>query len=68
MFTRLFGIMILAASLSFSLIGTVRADDGWHGRGGDPSAPELDPTALGSGVALLAGGIVLLNERRRARR
>lgn len=33
--------------------------------GGDPSAPELNPAYLGSGLALLAGGILLLSERRR---
>jgi hypothetical protein len=34
----------------------------------DPSAPELDPTFLGSGIAILVGGVILLNERRRARK
>jgi hypothetical protein len=43
----------------------------WGGHkdfGSDPSAPELDPTVLGSGAAILAGGLMLLNERRRVRK
>ena len=36
--------------------------------GGDPSAPELDPTLLGGGVAILFGSMILLNERRRNRK
>jgi hypothetical protein len=31
------------------------------------SAPELDPSSLGSGLTLLAGGVMLLAERRRIR-
>jgi hypothetical protein len=50
------------------------SDGGWNDCGGrkafgsDPSAPELDPALLGSGVAILSGGIILLNERRRNRK
>jgi hypothetical protein len=46
----------------------------WNACGGhksfanDPSAPELDPTLLGSGVTILVGGMFLLNERRRNRK
>ncbi|HUN59151.1 MAG TPA: hypothetical protein VMU41_13640 [Candidatus Binataceae bacterium] len=41
------------------------------GLGGPPppplpgGAPELDPTALASGIALLAGGMIVLRERRK---
>jgi len=41
---------------------------GHKGFGSDPSAPELNPTFLGSGAAILAGGMILLNERRRNRK
>jgi hypothetical protein len=51
------------------------SDGRWNGcgghsvpGGGSPSAPELDPTLLGSDVAILAGGLILLNERRRSRK
>jgi hypothetical protein len=39
----------------------------FHGVG-DAGAPELDPNLLGSGIIILAGGVILLNERRRARK
>jgi hypothetical protein len=41
---------------------------GHNGFGNDPSAPELDPTLFGSGAAILAGGMILFNERRRKRK
>ena len=51
------------------------SDGRWNGcggqknfGGGSPSAPELDPTLLGSGMAILAGGVILLIERRRNRK
>ena len=51
------------------------SDGKWNGCGGhtvsgsgSPSAPELDPSILGSGTAILAGGVILLNERRRNRK
>jgi hypothetical protein len=32
---------------------------------GHDSAPELSPSALGSGLVLLLGGVIILQERRR---
>jgi hypothetical protein len=67
---------ILAIALSVGAIGIANAGtDNGNGNGGvnngnqngHQSAPELDPTALGSGTMLLAGGFLLLNERRRKR-
>ena len=39
---------------------------GQNGQGGSSSAPEIDPGLLGGAVALLAGGLLILRERRRA--
>ena len=33
-----------------------------------PTAPEIDPSLLGSGLALLAGGVLVVLERYRRRR
>lgn len=33
-----------------------------------PMAPEIDPSLLGSGLALLAGGVLVVAERYRRRR
>ena len=44
-----------------TLAGTARAD--WT-----PSVPEIDPSLLGSGLALLAGGVLVVMERYRRRR
>ena len=41
---------------------------GHQGIGTAPSAPELDPSVLGSGTVILTGGLILLNERRRNRK
>jgi hypothetical protein len=43
---------------------------GWgrgHGKGHHHSAPELDPSLIGNGMALLAGSVLLLMERKRRR-
>lgn len=65
MFRRILALLFLALALTFSIVGFANAYPGGdHGWG--YSAPELDPTALGSGLALLAGGILLIAERRRA--
>ena len=72
---RILGTLIVltsltAASMNLAYAGT----DNGKGNGGqnngnqygkDPGAPELDPSNLGSGLLLLAGGLFLLNERRR---
>jgi|HubBroStandDraft_1064217.scaffolds.fasta_scaffold408971_2 hypothetical protein len=65
MFKRIIGAFILTFGLTLGTLGMAHAN-GW--RGNDPSAPELDPSILGSGAAILAGGVILLNERRRNRK
>jgi hypothetical protein len=64
MFSRILGVLMLTGGLMFGATGITLA--GNHNYPHDPSsAPELDPTALGSGVAMLIGGVLVLNERRR---
>jgi hypothetical protein len=41
-------------------------DQGQNDQGGGARAPEIDPGLLGGAVALLAGGLLILRERRRA--
>ncbi|HTT76369.1 MAG TPA: hypothetical protein VMF50_10375 [Candidatus Binataceae bacterium] len=36
--------------------------------GDSPTVPELDPSALGGGIALLGAGLLAINERRRSRK
>ena len=61
--------LFLAAIIAIGTIGIAQAgtDNGKGNAGqnngkqnGHQSAPELDPTMLGSGAALLAGGLMLL--------
>jgi hypothetical protein len=70
---RVLGMLVFASGLALSAIGVA------HANSNPPStvsklpipssrAPELDPSALGSGLALLGGGILLLAERRRPNR
>jgi hypothetical protein len=70
MFKRILGAFILTTGLTFGAIGVARADRGYGPGpwGNHPSAPELDPTLLISGITILAGGLILLDERRRARK
>jgi hypothetical protein len=63
MLSRFFTILILTIGLTFGAISLAHAHNG-NGLA-DPSAPELDPKVLGSGLAILAGGVILVNERRR---
>jgi hypothetical protein len=49
-------------------LGEREGDDAKFRGNGHNSAPELDPTALGSGILMLAGGVLLLSERRRQKR
>ena len=68
----LFAILLVLGSMNLAHAGN---DDGngnggqnngnQYGRHNDPAAPELDPSALGSGLVILVGGIVILQERRR---
>ena len=69
--------LLLAVTLVFFMMGIASAGvDNGKGNGGQnngnqnghQSAPELDPTMLGSGAALLAGGMMLLHERRHFRK
>jgi|HubBroStandDraft_3_1064219.scaffolds.fasta_scaffold502722_1 hypothetical protein len=67
MFLRLFAIFLTSAFT----VGVLGLDIVSHrpARGGtNPGvrapAPEFDPTALRSGLALLAGGLLVLNEGR----
>jgi hypothetical protein len=64
---RIFGAFLLTVGLTFGAIGVAHAN-GWGSWGHDPSAPELDPSILGSGITILAGGLILLNERGRNRK
>ena len=48
--------------LLLTLAGTARA--GYP----PPAAPEIDPSLLGSGLAVLAGGVLVVMERYRRRR
>jgi hypothetical protein len=75
MHRRFSGILILAIGLAFGVIKAAHAGvDNGKGNGGQnngnqngrgQNAPELDPSAIGSGIALLGGGMLLLGERRR---
>jgi hypothetical protein len=69
-----FAILLVLGSMNLAHAG----NDNGNGNGGqnngnqyghhDPAAPELDPSALGSGLVILVGGIVILRERRRSQR
>ena len=66
---------ILAIALGIGAIGMANAGtDNGNGNGGvnngnqnGRQVPELDPGALGGGIMLLAGGLLMLHERRRKR-
>jgi hypothetical protein len=65
MFRRIVGAFLLTFGLTLGALGAAHAHGGgWN----DPSAPELDPTVLGSGATILVGGVILLNERRHNRK
>ena len=79
MVSRFLGILSLMICLCFSISGIALAGPGPGGPGGGqwpggpgpgdpPRAFELDPAILASGVAILVGGVLLLNERRRKNR
>jgi hypothetical protein len=74
MISRLFGTSVLALVLSFGVIGIANAGtDNGKGNGGSNNgnqnghhdAPELDPTTFGGGIMIMAGGLLILGERRR---
>jgi hypothetical protein len=66
---RVLGIALFGCSLALTAIGMANATPSTVSTISPvavPHVPELDPAAIGSGIALLAGGIMLLAERRRA--
>jgi hypothetical protein len=56
--------MILTSGLALGTLTMAYAYPGSGPHQGDPSAPELDPASLGGGIAMLAGAVLLMNERR----
>lgn len=73
MISRLLGSLIAMGGLFFGTIGMAEALPTTISHISVPipvskSAPELDPSALGGGIMILAGGLLLLNERNRANR
>jgi hypothetical protein len=71
MTSRLFTVSILASSLVLGFIGVANAQS-TNSTTISPvavkRAPELDPTSLGSGIFILAGGLLVLHERRRRKK
>jgi hypothetical protein len=70
MVSRILGIFLLIGTLMFGGGGMAQAHPGdgngnWNGNGG--SAPELDPSALAGGIAMLVGGVLVLKERRKSK-
>jgi len=70
MLIRVLAGSLMVGGLTFGVIGTTRAQEAQDFSHHFPtpvhqSAPELDPSTIGSG---LAGGVLLLNERRRNKR
>lgn len=75
MHRRALETLILAIGLAFGVINVAHAGvDNGNGNGGQNNgnqngrgqdAPELDPSAIGSDIALLVGGMLLVGERRR---
>ena len=68
---RPFHRLLAVAVLSLPLIAAMPAfadnsqgNENQNGQGG--GAPEIDPGLLGGAVTLLAGGLLILRERRRA--
>lgn len=71
MFSRIAGVLVLAGAIMCGGLGVAQALPVSTTSGlphPSPNAvPEFDPNALGSAIVMLAGGILLLNERRRKR-
>jgi hypothetical protein len=68
----LFSTLLILGMMNLAHAGT----DNGKGNGGqnngnqnghDPAAPELNSSALGGGLVLLIGGVMVLQERRRIR-
>jgi hypothetical protein len=76
MLGRILGGLLMVTALTTATMNLAYAGtDNGKGNGGvnngnqngknKNDAPELDPSYLGSGILLLAGGVLLLNERSR---
>jgi len=65
---RLLAISILSLPLIVAMPAGAGNDQGNQNPGGNGqgAAPEIDPGLLGGAVTLLAGGLLILRERRRA--
>ena len=68
-----FRILYLGASAATMLLGLAGTASAWIFKFPifpvrTVSAPEIDPATAASGLALLAGGVMMLLERRRTRR
>jgi hypothetical protein len=61
------GILSVSAALLSGTVGAANAVPSISSTRGRPSndAPELDPSSICSGILLLTGGVLLLNERDR---
>jgi hypothetical protein len=69
MLIRILGIAALILASTITITSFHHLQDKPSPGCPDPvSAPELNPSVLGSGLTLLTGGALLLAERRRARR
>jgi len=68
MASRMFGILVISGSLMLATLGVARANRPYRPPEPRSSAPELDPSALAAGIALLSGGVIVLTERRRNKR
>ena len=62
---RIFSSLILAAGLVTFAPLAAHALDKYGPTGGVSSVPELDPSAIGAALALLAGGAAVVGGRRR---
>lgn len=63
MLSRIAGILTLTGGLMLGVLATVPAQA--VPSTAVPRAPELDPSGLTSGAAILIGGLLLVSERRR---
>jgi hypothetical protein len=67
MIARILSGLVLTTGLMVSVAGIANAQPSTISKIPIPSSrvPELDPTALGGGITMLAGGLLVLGERRR---
>jgi hypothetical protein len=62
--SRMIGMLVLAGGLILAVTGIANATPSVSTH----AVPELDAGAIGSGLALLTGGVLLMAERRRRRK